>query len=70
VTPGRSSRSIEASSRQRDDHHRLATGPGDDHFLAVIDNGVQGLGVMRARLGVRHDLHRPTTPRVVIVVYI
>ena len=37
---------------QRDDHHGLVPGPGDDNFLMVVNNGVEGLGIVSARLRV------------------
>ena len=44
--------------RQGDDHHRFVPGPGDHHFLAVVNDRVQGLGIVRAGLRVRQGLHR------------
>src|SRR5450755_3058230 len=49
---------------ERDDHHRLMTGPGDDYFLPVIHDSVESLGIMRTRLRVRHGLHRTAALRI------
>ena len=42
-------------------------GPGDDHFLPVIDDSIEGLGVVCARLGVRQGIQSSTALRAAMV---